>query len=372
MVPRLSDRLSGRHERARRWASSRSGDGPPAARGAAVAVTAVAALAAVAYLAWPAGTAPGAVWPAVRDAGWLRIVTDPVHAYLAAHTGGLAVTARQLEWACAAAGLLLWPAAALLRTRGLRFLWVLYGAAGLAMVAAGSAPQARWTAAGIALTYWAVLTVPVLRRGRAPRAGRWPSADLHEAPGRCRRDLAALRTRLDRLEAAAWRPAVPAAAGRARHVWPAGGAAAAVLPPPAGPARAGEGRTSDAGPSDAAVGGVVVGAAYRVDVPGALPPGREAELGEGLRRECGGSFELTVTAVLAGDGPPLVEGMCVVQSGSADVELTAEQAGAFGLQPGVVYRVRGELCDGDGNAVEMPLVTVVRVPARWLSPAADR
>ncbi|MBG0822989.1 hypothetical protein HS048_19830 [Planomonospora sp. ID91781] len=364
-----------RCERLRRGARGRSGDG--AHRGRRVAAAGAAVLLAVPVLVWLVAVLPPLLADGLRllrDAAWTQVFTRPVHSYLTEHAGGLAVTVEQIEWAWAVAGCAMWLPAVLWRSWGARVGWTLYGIAGLTMVAAGSAPQTRWAATGVTAAYWVVLTLPMLRRSSLRFRGGGRRAFESWGIARHGRELAAVRRRLDRLEATAWAPAAGEPAVRARHVWPPGRAAAdAVLRPPAaaGPVLTGK---DDAGEEDGGAGGpaggIVAGSAYLVRVPDELSPADDphGDLGAALHREYGplrgGTFTMTVTAC----GPHLAEGVRVVESDGVDLELTPEQVGAFGLQPGVSYRVRGELCDDAGRAVAMPLAVPVRVPVRWLRP----
>ncbi|MBG0816480.1 hypothetical protein [Planomonospora sp. ID82291] len=364
MPPRPPDRVLSRRERSRSGARGRCGGGARRVRG--VIAAGAAALVAASALAWLATVLPPLPADGARpltDAAWTRVFTRPVHAYLTEHAGGLVVTVEQIEWAWVVTGCAMWLPAVLWRSWGTRAGWTLYGIAGLTMVAAGSPPQTRWAATGVTAAYWAILTLPMLWRGslRVP-AGRRRSSEPW-AVARRHRELAAVHRRLDRLEATAWLPAPGAPAVQARHVWPSGRAAAA------GPGAIGH----DAGETGAAgglTGGIVAGTAYLVRVPDELSPGDDphGDLGAALHREYGplrgGTFTMTVTAC----GPRLAEGVRVVESGGVDLALTPEQVDAFGLQPGVAYRVRGELCDDAGRVVEMPLAVTVRVPVRWLYP----
>ncbi|GGL30002.1 hypothetical protein [Planomonospora parontospora] len=377
MPPRPLDRVRSRCERLRSRAHGRSRGGAPRTRGV-TAAGAAAALLAVPALVWSAAVLPPLLADGLRllrDAAWTQVFTRPVHSYLTEHAGGLAVTVEQIGWAWTVAGCAMWLPAVLWRSWGARVGWTLYGIAGLTMVAAGSAPQTRWAATGVTAAYWVVLTLPMLRRSSLRFRGEGRRAFESWGTARHGRELAAVRRRLDRLEATAWAPAPGEPAVRARHVWPPGRAAAAdtALRPPAaaGPVLTGkDGAGEEGGGAVGLTGGIVAGAAYLVRVPDELSPADDphGDLGAALHREYGplrgGTFTMTVTAC----GPHLAEGVRVVESGGVDLELTPEQVGAFGLQPGVSYRVRGELCDDAGRAVEMPLAVTVRVPVRWLRP----
>ncbi|WP_449066772.1 hypothetical protein, partial [Planomonospora algeriensis] len=159
----------------------------------------------------------------LRDAAWIQVFTRPVHAYLTEHADGLAVTVGQIEWAWVVTGCAMWLPAVLWRSWGTRVGWTMYGIAGLTMVAAGSSPQTRWAATGVTAAYWAMLTLPMLYRGLPRFRGEGRRTLGSRAVTRHRRELAAVRRRLDRLEATAWVPAPGAPAVQARHIWPPGG-----------------------------------------------------------------------------------------------------------------------------------------------------
>ncbi|MEV3927049.1 hypothetical protein [Actinomadura coerulea] len=96
---------------------------------------------------------------ALVDLGVPQTIYRPVTAYLDGHSEGLPITAGQL------AGLWLWGQVALLvfgffGSWGARLGWIATGAATVAMVWAGTTPHAsRWTAAGVAVLAWSVLSI---------------------------------------------------------------------------------------------------------------------------------------------------------------------------------------------------------------------
>jgi hypothetical protein len=94
--------------------------------------------------------------------GIVETVNEPVRAYLRDHSAGLPITADTLwgTWSLAILALWIW---AVFGSWGGRVGWTLMGAMTIAMVWAGAPHQpghdARWTAAGLTLTMWAVLSV---------------------------------------------------------------------------------------------------------------------------------------------------------------------------------------------------------------------
>jgi hypothetical protein len=100
-----------------------------------------------------------------------RIITDPIHVYLDQHTAGLPATADQLWWTwLIATGVLLllsWTG-----SWGARLGWTASGAAGVAMVFAGTPEASQTLAAGVATLAWALLSVLAfagIGRTRLPR-----------------------------------------------------------------------------------------------------------------------------------------------------------------------------------------------------------
>ncbi|MEU8347679.1 hypothetical protein AB0C74_38780 [Spirillospora sp. NPDC048832] len=96
---------------------------------------------------------------ALVDLGVPQTIYRPVTAYLDGHSAGLPITAGQL------AGLWLWGQVALLvfgffGSWGARLGWIATGAVTVAMVWAGTTPHgSRWTAAGVAVLAWSVLSI---------------------------------------------------------------------------------------------------------------------------------------------------------------------------------------------------------------------
>ncbi|ATY17284.1 hypothetical protein CU254_42640 (plasmid) [Amycolatopsis sp. AA4] len=118
-----------------------------------------------------------------------------------------------------------------------------------------------------------------------------------------------------------------------------------------------------------------VGDTYVVEVPHSLPMSRYPARDEAggfaewwrLQTLRGGRFRLTVTEIDAAAAPPMAEGIRVVSRSWVRVDLTLEQAEQLGLPPGE-YSVDGLLRDAAGRTVELPEVSPVRVPVRWLRP----
>ncbi|MFJ6838495.1 hypothetical protein [Streptomyces sp. NPDC091209] len=116
---------------------------------------------------------------------------------------------------------------------------------------------------------------------------------------------------------------------------------------------------------------VEVGQTYRCEVPFSLPVRRyrPTTMGDSwwpLSRLRGTHFPLAVVDVDAAARTAL--GLVMGAGTRITVELTEEQAEAAGLSPGHGYQVRGTLLDADGEPVELPQVTTLTVPIRWLRP----
>jgi hypothetical protein len=96
--------------------------------------------------------------------GWQlpRVVTDPVRHYLDTHSAGLPVSADVVWSAWAITGVVLLVLAAC-RSVGARIGWVLFGTTTAAMVYAGTVEPDRFTAAGVAVVGWSLLSVVALR-----------------------------------------------------------------------------------------------------------------------------------------------------------------------------------------------------------------
>lgn len=131
------------------------------------AVALFASILAVAILVW-------LVNRSVAVAAWAghqaltRVVTNPMHHYLDGHTIGLPVPIATVWWTWWAAGLLFFTVS-VAGWRPARLGWTLFGLLTVAGVAAGNAPVSRWTAAGIAAMWWAVLSLFALRPRPQPR-----------------------------------------------------------------------------------------------------------------------------------------------------------------------------------------------------------
>ncbi|MGY0071781.1 hypothetical protein ACWZEH_34560 (plasmid) [Streptomyces sp. QTS137] len=116
---------------------------------------------------------------------------------------------------------------------------------------------------------------------------------------------------------------------------------------------------------------VQVGQTYRCEVPLALPVRRyrPETMGDSwwpLSWLRGTYFPLAVIDVDA--AARTAQGLVMGASTRVTVELTEDQAEAAGLPPGHGYQVSGMLLDADGEPVELPRVTTLTVPIRWLRP----
>lgn len=131
------------------------------------------ALTAVAVIVAAAGivvTVAGAVGIAIArsvealwDIGLPQTINDPVRAYLNGHSAGLPVSAKALHttWLTATVVLGAW---AILGSWGARVGCTLLGAMTTAMVWGGTVPaSSRWTAAGITVTAWSLLSILAFR-----------------------------------------------------------------------------------------------------------------------------------------------------------------------------------------------------------------
>ncbi|WP_329169422.1 hypothetical protein OG709_35795 (plasmid) [Streptomyces sp. NBC_01267] len=127
------------------------------------AVLAIGAL--VIALAWGAPKAIG--WSQHQDwswaTQWAATITDPVHAYLGAHTVGLPITATTvfIIWQAVGVGTLI--VAWLSNGFGPRSTWLAYGAATVFMVWDASPAAGRTVAAGLAVIAWTILSSLALR-----------------------------------------------------------------------------------------------------------------------------------------------------------------------------------------------------------------
>jgi len=154
----------------------------------------------------------GAVLEQVADWHLAKIVITPVHAYITAHAAGLAAGAEAIFSAWTLSGVGLWLACWLARSWGARLAWVLYGAATAAMVYSASPATGRMLATGVAIVYWALLSVFAFRGvGRRPTVHVHPGPDVttaleqqrQQTTQRLNEELKPVRERLERVEAVA-------------------------------------------------------------------------------------------------------------------------------------------------------------------------
>ncbi|WP_285783104.1 hypothetical protein [Microbispora sp. NBRC 16548] len=135
----------------------------------------------------------------------LAVVTRPVRAYLSAHAAGLPATPEALWQVWALAGPCLWLLG-LFRGWAARLAWILYGAATVGMVYAGSPPTGQALSGGLTVLVWAVLSLPVLAGvGRRPRTVihvSAPSGTSESAVAMMRDQVTELHSRLERMERA--------------------------------------------------------------------------------------------------------------------------------------------------------------------------
>ncbi|MEU6680926.1 hypothetical protein [Streptomyces sp. NPDC046925] len=137
-------------------------DIPPAALAL---LAAVACLAVLLALKW--GLSHGLDWGREQDWAWATqwsaTITDPVHAYLRAHTVGLPVTAGTAIgiWLCVGGAALIgsWISPGF----GPRLTWLCHGAATVAMVWDASPAAGRTVAAGLAVLAWTALSTLAMR-----------------------------------------------------------------------------------------------------------------------------------------------------------------------------------------------------------------
>ncbi|MFE6273961.1 hypothetical protein ACFVQ9_34810 [Streptomyces goshikiensis] len=124
--------------------------------------------------------------------GLLATVTTPVHRYLTGHAVDLPLTAATAYALWKIVGIASFILAAL-RVSGGRPLWVLWGAATVAMAWAGTPVTGRGLAAGIALLGWCLASAIALRGAslrprvqvliEAPQRAPEVHADIHIHPG---------------------------------------------------------------------------------------------------------------------------------------------------------------------------------------------
>ncbi|MEE6269108.1 hypothetical protein V2E29_26165 [Streptomyces diastatochromogenes] len=116
---------------------------------------------------------------------------------------------------------------------------------------------------------------------------------------------------------------------------------------------------------------VRVGETYRCEVPFALPwrRYRPETMGDSwwpLSWLRGTYFPLSVVDVDI--AARTAQGLVMGASTRVTVELTEDQAREAGLPPGGRYRVSGMLLDVEGEPVELPRISTLTVPLRWLYP----
>ncbi|WP_326743381.1 hypothetical protein [Streptomyces sp. NBC_01768] len=94
---------------------------------------------------------------------WAATVTDPVHAYLDAHTVGLPITATTVFgiWLVVGAATLI--GAWIIEGFGPRLTWLAYGTATVFMVWDASPAAGRTVAAGLAVIAWTILSTFAMR-----------------------------------------------------------------------------------------------------------------------------------------------------------------------------------------------------------------
>ncbi|MGV9600718.1 hypothetical protein ACWDR1_29050 [Streptosporangium sandarakinum] len=159
--------------------------------------------------------ATGLTWALGHVADWhlTEVVTTPVRAYITAHATGLPAAAEAIWSAWTLVGPGLWLICWLARSWGARLAWVLYGAGTVAMVYSASPAGGRLLATGVAIVYWAVLSVLAFRgAGRrpvvhvsTPAPASVPASEtvaLQQLREQVNERLAELHVRLKRVEAA--------------------------------------------------------------------------------------------------------------------------------------------------------------------------
>ncbi|MGW2331662.1 hypothetical protein ACWC5C_38760 [Streptomyces sp. NPDC001700] len=137
-------------------------DIPP---GAIAAIAVIGIIALVLTFTW--GVPNGIDWYHHQDwswaTQWAATITDPVHAYLRAHTVGLPITATTVFviWQTVGVGTLIgsWVSTSF----GPRITWIVYGAATAFMVWDASPAAGRTVATGLAVIAWTILSSLALR-----------------------------------------------------------------------------------------------------------------------------------------------------------------------------------------------------------------
>jgi hypothetical protein len=191
MLVKVADWIADQYETLQRWVSERFDDDPRQAdivKNVIIVVCVVAVVTAVVTLisliiavlgAATAGAAQALTVSLERVADWhlTEVVTTPVRAYIIAHAAGLPAGAEAIWSAWTLSGAGMWLVCWLFRSWGARLAWVLYGAATVAMVYSASPAGGRMLATGIAVLYWAILSVFAFRG-----VGRRPAVHVHPGP----------------------------------------------------------------------------------------------------------------------------------------------------------------------------------------------
>lgn len=231
MLVDAADWIADQYQKLQAWARDRFDDDPRHAEiayNAIVAVCVAAVATVVIVVAWLVISVLGALtvgaaqiavtgvnWTLEHVADWhlAEVVTKPVHDYITAHAVGLPAAAEGIWSAWATVGLVLWLVSWLTRSWSARLAWVLYGAGTVAMVYTASPAGGQLLAAGVAVLYWAVLSVFAFRG-----VGRRPAVHVHRPAvpdtttslEQLRRQvderLGEIRTRLERVEASGDEP----------------------------------------------------------------------------------------------------------------------------------------------------------------------
>jgi len=230
MLVKVADQIADQYEELQRWAEARFDDPSRAdtVKNVIIGLCGAALIIVMVALIWlivtvfgvmlsavTAGAAHGlgAVLEQVADWHLAEIVITPVHAYITAHAAGLAAGAEAIFSAWTLSGVGLWLACWLARSWGARLAWVLYGAATAAMVYSAAPVAGRMLAMGVAVLYWALLSVFAFRGvgRRRPAVHVHPGPDVVTALEQHRRqtiqhlneELEPVRERLMRVEAVA-------------------------------------------------------------------------------------------------------------------------------------------------------------------------
>ncbi|MFI6889952.1 hypothetical protein [Streptosporangium canum] len=221
MLVKVTEWIAGQREELKRWADGYFGTETDKAEIATNVITGlfvVVLLVPGVALAWLAlslliaviqqvgqGLATGVSWALERVADWnlTEVITKPVHDYITVHAAGLPAGAEAIWSVWTLTGPILWLICWLTKSWGARLAWLLYGAGTVAMVYSASPAGGQLLAAGVAVLYWAVLSVFALRG-----IGRRPVVHVHSAPDvttplqQLRQQLDEIRTRIARMEVA--------------------------------------------------------------------------------------------------------------------------------------------------------------------------